>query len=759
MMLMKRIVSFIISILFCATIFAQNVRTYQIKNLNTQSIEIGGKRLKVGDRFKSTEKIKWTSDDQVFEAVDNTNYAIHVFSAKALKSKKANNISDYLVNITHASTRDINAVNWTVTRSENSSKFTDRRIALLIANTNYFHLSKLRNPVYDNEALSKKLLELGFDVYTVFDCDHELLRNTIIKFSKEASNYNLALFFYSGHGTQCEGENYLVPVNLELDDKSELSNCIKCEFVRNQLDRSKCSNRIILFDACRNERDWSRDITNSWGQMEGSLGTYISFSTKSGKTASDGDKGENSPYTTALLNHIATPNRELTLVMGDVVRETSRITDAIGNRQEPTVSGTFRNEIYLNPIQATPTSQVSVSSNLPVEQANKLSEEEEKPSYSFTFNDNPDGIGQYKLGEIYYNSQNYTKAVEHYKKAAKKGYSKAEWKLGYCYENGQGVPQDYEAAASWYNIAALTGNVNAQNCLGIYYYKGQGVSQNYKKAIEWWRKAAERGDAAAQCNLGICYENGQGVSQNNEKAAEWYRKAAEQGEATAQCNLGICYKNGQGVPQDYEKAVYWYRKAAEQGDAIAQCNLGVCYENGQGISQNNEKAAEWYRKAAEQGEAAAQGNLGICYSNGQGVPQDYEKAVYWYRKAAEQGNATAQRNLGICYENGQGVSQNNEKAAEWYRKAAEQGNATAQCYLGICYTYGQGVPQDYEKAVYWYRKAEEQGDATAQRNLGICYFNGDGVPKNYAKAVELLKKAANQGNEKAKSMLKELGEL
>jgi hypothetical protein len=140
---MTRLVSFVVSILLCVNLYAQSIQTYQIKNLNTQTIEIGGKLLKVGDRFKDSEKIKWTSDDQVMEAVDSKNHEIHVFSASALRSKKASNVADYLVNINHASTRDLNSLNWNFTRSENSSKFSNRRVALLIANTNYFFEPKL----------------------------------------------------------------------------------------------------------------------------------------------------------------------------------------------------------------------------------------------------------------------------------------------------------------------------------------------------------------------------------------------------------------------------------------------------------------------------------------------------------------------------------------------------------------------------------------------------------------------------------------
>ena len=152
----------------------------------------------------------------------------------------------------------------------------------------------------------------------------------------------------------------------------------------------------------------------------------------------------------------------------------------------------------------------------------------------------------YNIGCDYYFGTNgkqtdYSEAVEWFRKAAEQGYARAQYDLGYCYDNGQGVPQDYS------------------------------------EAVKWYRKAAEQGHAGAENNLGVCYENGQGVSQNYSEAVKWYRKAAEQGNKYAQNNLGLCYGNGWGVPQDYSEAVKWYRKAAEQGYAGALNNLG--YEN------------------------------------------------------------------------------------------------------------------------------------------------------------------------------------
>ena len=169
-------------------------------------------------------------------------------------------------------------------------------------------------------------------------------------------------------------------------------------------------------------------------------------------------------------------------------------------------------------------------------------------------------------GLRYYNSQNYEEAVKRWFKAAEQGHDYAQFNLGCCY------------------------------------YNGEGVSQNYEEEAKWFRKAAEQGHAKAQFGLGCCYYNGEGVSQNYEEAAKWYRKAAEQGNANGQCSLGYCYEYGYGVSEiNFKEAVRLYHLAAEQGDASAQYNLGELFYFGRGVPQNDQKAREWWQKAAEQG--------------------------------------------------------------------------------------------------------------------------------------------------------------
>ena len=145
-----------------------------------------------------------------------------------------------------------------------------------------------------------------------------------------------------------------------------------------------------------------------------------------------------------------------------------------------------------------------------------------------------------------------------------------------------------------YKARAERGDPVAQFNLGVCYDNGEGVAKDQVEAVKWFRKAADQGLAEAQGNLGVCYRNGKGVAKDQVEAVKWFRKAADQGLAEAQGNLGFCYDNGKGVAKDQVEAVKWFRKAADQGLAVAQFNLGVCYLYGHGVVKDlNVAYAYW----------------------------------------------------------------------------------------------------------------------------------------------------------------------
>ena len=148
-----------------------------------------------------------------------------------------------------------------------------------------------------------------------------------------------------------------------------------------------------------------------------------------------------------------------------------------------------------------------------------------------------------------------------------KGDPEAQYYLGEHYADDE----DFKTAVKWFQKAADRGNADAQNNLGFCYHEGQGVPQDYDEAVKWYLKAADQGFAFAQNNLGFCYQEGQGVPKNYNEAVKWYLKATEgYTQGRAERHLGDCYEHGYGVVQDITEAIKWYKKAADDDDSEAR---------------------------------------------------------------------------------------------------------------------------------------------------------------------------------------------
>ena len=80
---------------------------------------------------------------------------------------------------------------------------------------------------------------------------------------------------------------------------------------------------------------------------------------------------------------------------------------------------------------------------------------------------------------------------------ADQGDAEACYKVGLCYENGDGVPRDYIMAVAYYSHAESKGHVKAKVNLALCYQLGNGVEQNTTAAIKLLREAQKLNDDSA----------------------------------------------------------------------------------------------------------------------------------------------------------------------------------------------------------------------------------------------------------------------
>ncbi|WP_195178735.1 caspase family protein [Mesorhizobium sp. INR15] len=250
-----------------------------------------------------------------------------------------------------------------------------RGVALVIGESRYEHLTALPNPANDARAVDRLLGELGFDVTSVTDGDKAKLDRSLQRFAEDAAGADVALLYYSGHGIEAGGENYLVPVSAAPSSLADAGkNLVALSGLLAEL-KAKVPVAIVLLDACRtNPFPAGASITTASGpapvaaaglgvtrgavpladtpDAPQSLGEVIGFAAEPGHAALDGDAGGNSPYAAALLKHLAAGGFAFGDVMTMVAEEVYVQT---GGRQRPWTNASLRRLLYfgLTPEQAT----------------------------------------------------------------------------------------------------------------------------------------------------------------------------------------------------------------------------------------------------------------------------------------------------------------------------------------------------------------------------------------------------------------------
>jgi TPR repeat protein len=145
-------------------------------------------------------------------------------------------------------------------------------------------------------------------------------------------------------------------------------------------------------------------------------------------------------------------------------------------------------------------------------------------------------------------------ALREWRALAAQGDAKAAYDIGYCYQNGTGIPRDFAQALVWYQKSADQGDADGMVGLATIYSRGEGVPKDEEKALPWWRRAASLGQMQAQ--LWIAAHSI--VLDDTPTAIIWAERSANQGYVRAQLKLGDIYLTGDGVPADYFLAYKWY---------------------------------------------------------------------------------------------------------------------------------------------------------------------------------------------------------
>jgi uncharacterized protein len=562
-----------------------------------------------------------------------------------------------------------------------------RKAALLIGNATYAApATVLKNPPNDITAMKATLEKAGFEVTVLENAGRAAMSQALAGFEEKVAGADIGLIYYSGHGIEVSGDNFLIPVDAKLaSDRDVKYETILLDDLLHAL-AGATKLKLVLLDACRDnpfltsmKRLSTRGIpTRGLARVDSAESNMlIGYATAPGDVALDGD-GAMSPYAAALSRHLVTPGLEIEAALRAVAKD---VFEATGGKQRPFKTGSLFETVTLGEGLAPDAAGSAIGQGDPCRDASAHWAEIRESKDKAMFEDHlrlfpacafaniarqrmaalaPAVSRQETSGET---ECDRLAAAENdpFKLAAAKGVD------FYKIDFARAIPACE---------AAIRENPDEKR---FAYQLGRALDNGgrFAEALAQYRKAADLGNHQAMRNLAILYENGEGTAQDRAEAMRWFRKSADLGNAFAMNKVGLLYDEGLGVAKDKKEAYRWFSKAAEAGNAEAMTSLGFALTNGDGVKQNHALALEWYRKAADAGNAQAYNNIGTMYERGRAVRKDKQEALKWYAKAAENGNGQGAQNAAAILD---GIDTENDPvtAAAWMEKALRLGHQGAR---------------------------------------------------------------------------------
>jgi uncharacterized caspase-like protein len=239
----------------------------------------------------------------------------------------------------------------------------DKRVALVIGNAAYQNVAPLKNPAADARAMAQLFRDAGFDVVDLkTDVSNAELRRAVRDFTLQANQADIAVVYFSGHGLDLYGSNYLIPVDARLASDLDIDDeAVALDRLVSSIDGAKRL-RLVILDACRQnafaaamrlERREAKLATRAGGlgaSEPARRDTLIAYAAKADTTSVEGD-GSHSIFTAALLKSLTVPGLDLRLAFGRVRED---VVKATGNQEQPFVYGAvYAEDTALAPLSAT----------------------------------------------------------------------------------------------------------------------------------------------------------------------------------------------------------------------------------------------------------------------------------------------------------------------------------------------------------------------------------------------------------------------
>jgi hypothetical protein len=635
-----------------------------------------------------------------------------------------------------------------------------KRVALVIGNSDYAHITRLTNPLNDANDVAEKLRGMGFEVTLGLNVDHRGFDEVLRDFVRSMEGASVSLLFYAGHGLQVSGVNYALPVDADIRTETDLEfSAVSMDRITSFMERNTDISLIFL-DACRNNpltqtltgrgKTRSANVSRGLAPLDMSAGTYIAFATAPGNVAQDGE-GRNSPFTRALLDNIDKPNTDVRMMMIDVREEVIKRTEG---KQVPWETNSLLGRFYF----VTDTSEADERARLKAEfdvQAAMFSAWSEVAMTS-------------DIGVLEQFRAKWPKSAFDDVAAAR-----IDALRGAAVEQAAGAIDRIEEAA--WERALATGTLEAIETYKREFPDGQyaSLADTYLETLRGSEEKARMAELSIKERSAFesAMNDGSRPALDAFKTAyprSAYVKFADELIAKLQAEPKAVTRS---LDINDPEELYWatiktsvmvddylaYDRVFPAGRFrdLAQDRLKALQDAGElkeffGADEKEVLTRARLRRAAMkdvdkipiQFLQSGLDTLGFPVKKQNGIlDSSTRKAIRSYQASIgteQTGKLTPQEIVDLLFE------------------AATAGDPVSQTGIGTMLAQGFGIAQDYAMAANWLTVASRNGNVYATANLGILFRDGLGVERDPEKARQLLQQAASEGLPMALDALKSL---
>ena len=543
---------------------------------------------------------------------------------------------------------------WLATTPANA----ERRVALIVGNGAYEQVTELINPANDASDLAAQLRNLQFEVIEALDLDQSGMRLALSQFTATLEGADVGLFFYAGHAMQMNGVNYLLPVDASLSREADVY--VQLLSLRDIMAAMEAAvpTRLVFLDACR-DNPLSRSLSKSMpatrsasvssglARMQAPAGTLIAYATAPDQTALDGT-GRNSPFTKALLSHIASPGLEARQILTRVRQGVIASTD--GNQipwDSSSLTGDFYFKLELSnqPLAAAPSSPIPAAPATATQPAS-TSAVAKREEDNLGFNQVDRSELQSMLEMLGYNTGGI---------------------------DGRFGPNTRVAISRWQRETGLppSGFLDAASYTALLTDAGAAMQKRDRLISgEVFAEIAMAdllaGDEAASAKLIELAESYVRLFPPSDKI-ESLLKNLKSGEPWGAVDLGWYLNEGDPIPKQPIATTRLFGYAAGKGFGDGIAALGHRYYEGRGVEEDKHMSFEMYQRAAELDIPEGYYGIGLHHQWGTaGLSPDIGTAIANYEKSAELGYWWAMVELGNIYSKGEQIEPDFAKAKAYY---------------------------------------------------------------------------------------------